>query len=59
MGVKSTGAVFVKVLQSRTVEDHLIERFDLRKRYGMKYWEDARKKLDFPDRRSLRTRRAA
>jgi len=45
MGVKSNGAVFVKVLESRTVEDHLIERFDLRKKYGMDYWEDARKKL--------------
>jgi capsule polysaccharide export protein KpsE/RkpR len=45
MGLKSTGAVFAKVLTSRTVEDHLIERFDLRKRYGMDYWEDARKKL--------------
>ncbi len=29
MGVKSTGAVFAKVLESRTVEDHLIDRFDL------------------------------
>lgn len=45
MGVKSNGAVFAKVLESRTVEDHLIDRFDLRNRYGMNYWEDARKKL--------------
>ncbi len=45
MGVKSNGAIFAKVLESRTVEDHLIERFDLRKKYGMDYWEDARKKL--------------
>ncbi|HEY2498190.1 MAG TPA: lipopolysaccharide biosynthesis protein [Candidatus Angelobacter sp.] len=45
MGMKSTGAIFVKVLQSRTLEDHLIERFDLRKKYGMRYWEDAREKL--------------
>jgi uncharacterized protein involved in exopolysaccharide biosynthesis len=45
MGVKSTGAVFAKVLDSRTVQDHLIERFNLRERYGEKYWEDARKKL--------------
>jgi uncharacterized protein involved in exopolysaccharide biosynthesis len=45
MGVKSTGAVFTKVLDSRTVQDHLIERFNLRERYGEKYWEDARKKL--------------
>ena len=45
MGMKSTSAVFAKVLESRTVQDHLIERFDLRKRYHMAYWEDARKKL--------------
>src|ERR1700704_64097 len=45
MGVKSTGALFVKVLQSRTVEDHMIERFDLKRRYHADYWEDARKKL--------------
>lgn len=45
MGMKSTSAVFARVLESRTVQDHLIERFDLRKRYDYKYWEDARKKL--------------
>ncbi len=42
----NTGAVFVKVLQSRTVEDSLVNRFDLRKRYGVRYWEDARNKLE-------------
>ena len=45
MGVKSTGAVFAKVLESRTVEDHLIDRFDLRSRYHVDYYEDARKIL--------------
>lgn len=45
MGGKSSGAMFVKVLQSRTVADHMIDRFDLRKRYHMQYWEDAREKL--------------
>ncbi len=45
MGVKSSGAVFAKVLQSRTVADHLIERFDLRKKYHFSHWEDARMKL--------------
>jgi capsule polysaccharide export protein KpsE/RkpR len=42
LGVKSTGALFAKVLQSRTVEDNLIDHFQLRERYGKKYWEDAR-----------------
>ena len=45
VGMKSTSAIFARVLESRTVQDHLIERFDLRKRYSQKYWEDARKKL--------------
>ncbi|MGC2697728.1 MAG: lipopolysaccharide biosynthesis protein [Candidatus Angelobacter sp.] len=45
LGAKSTGAVFAKVLESRTVSDHLIDRFDLRKIYGTKYWEDTRLKL--------------
>lgn len=45
MGVKSNGAVFAKVLQSRTVADHLISRFDLRKKYHLSRWEDTRTKL--------------
>ena len=45
MGMKSSSAVFARVLESRTVQDHLIDRFDLRKVYSQKYWEDARKKL--------------
>jgi capsule polysaccharide export protein KpsE/RkpR len=45
MGVKSTGAVFAKVLESRTVQDHLIDHFDLRAKYHEDYMEDARKKL--------------
>jgi capsule polysaccharide export protein KpsE/RkpR len=45
MGMKSTSAIFARVLESRTVQDHLIERFELKKRYGEKYSEDARKKL--------------
>jgi capsule polysaccharide export protein KpsE/RkpR len=45
MGSKTTGAVFTKVLESRTVSDHLIERFNLRKHYGIQFWEDTRLKL--------------
>jgi capsule polysaccharide export protein KpsE/RkpR len=48
-GVKSSGALFVKVLQSRTVEDNLVDKFDLRQRYswfGPIYREDARSKLE-------------
>jgi len=45
VGGKNTGALFVGLLQSRTVEDRLVDRFDLRKVYWDKYWEDARKDL--------------
>jgi capsule polysaccharide export protein KpsE/RkpR len=45
LGVKSTGSLFAKVMQSRTVEDNLIDHYQLRERYGKKYWEDARKIL--------------
>ncbi len=46
LGVKSSGALFVGVLRSRTVEDALIQRFDLRKVYSRRRWEDTRKKLE-------------
>ncbi|HEY2912109.1 MAG TPA: lipopolysaccharide biosynthesis protein [Candidatus Angelobacter sp.] len=45
MGMKSTSAIFARVLESRTVQDHLIDRFHLKERYSLKYSEDARKKL--------------
>jgi uncharacterized protein involved in exopolysaccharide biosynthesis len=45
LGTKSEGALYTAVLQGRTIADALIQRFDLRKVYGVKYWEDARKKL--------------
>jgi uncharacterized protein involved in exopolysaccharide biosynthesis len=45
LGVKSSGEVFVGILQSRTVQDQLINRFNLRKVYGVKLGLDARKRL--------------
>jgi uncharacterized protein involved in exopolysaccharide biosynthesis len=45
LSVKSSGALFVGILQSRTVQDRLITRFDLRKVYGTRRWDDARKQL--------------
>jgi len=45
LGIKDPGAVFVEMLRSRTVKDRIIERFDLRKVYGARYWEGARKQL--------------
>ena len=44
--LKSSGAMFVGVLRSETVQDRLIQQFDLRKIYGKKLIFDARQKLD-------------
>ena len=46
LGVSSTGALFVDLAQSRTVEDHIIDRFGLEKVYGVRYRQDARKTLE-------------
>ena len=45
LGMKNSGAVFVGILASRTVQDRLIEEFDLRKVYHESKMEDARKDL--------------
>lgn len=45
LGMKTTGALFVGILKSDTVRDHLIHKFQLQKLYGARYIEDARKKL--------------
>jgi capsule polysaccharide export protein KpsE/RkpR len=45
LGAKSTSDVFVGILGSRTVQDKLIQQFDLKKRYGAGNMEDARKAL--------------
>jgi uncharacterized protein involved in exopolysaccharide biosynthesis len=46
LGIKSTGELFIGVLHSRTVQDQLIDRFDLRKVYHAKLYRDARKQLE-------------
>ncbi|HEY1939524.1 MAG TPA: lipopolysaccharide biosynthesis protein [Candidatus Angelobacter sp.] len=45
LGAKTPGAFYVEVLKSRTVQDRLIDRFDLRARYRQKTYFEARKKL--------------
>jgi capsule polysaccharide export protein KpsE/RkpR len=45
LGLKTTGALFVGVLNSRTVKDRIIDRFDLRKVYGVKLLQSARERL--------------
>jgi capsule polysaccharide export protein KpsE/RkpR len=46
LGIRSSGALFMGIMHSRIVEDQIIDHFDLRKVYGVKLGEDARKKLE-------------
>ena len=45
LGIKSTGALFVGILRSRTVEDRIVDRFDLKRVYGKNLQVKAREKL--------------
>jgi uncharacterized protein involved in exopolysaccharide biosynthesis len=45
LGLKSTSDTFVGILSSRTVQDKLIQQFDLKKVYSDRRMEDARKDL--------------
>src|SRR5579863_4894062 len=45
LGMRTTSDLFVGVLRSRTVQDDLINKFNLRKLYGDRHIEEARKDL--------------
>lgn len=45
LGIRNPDDVFVAMLSSRTIEDNLINRFDLQKVYGKTRYQDAQKKL--------------
>jgi capsule polysaccharide export protein KpsE/RkpR len=45
LGAKTPGAFYVEILKSRTVQDRLTNRFDLRARYRKSTYLEARKKL--------------
>jgi uncharacterized protein involved in exopolysaccharide biosynthesis len=45
LGLKSSGDLFIGILRSRTVQDDLITKFDLRKEYGTGQWDKTRKIL--------------
>jgi uncharacterized protein involved in exopolysaccharide biosynthesis len=45
LGAKTTGALFIGVLRSRTVQDRIIDKFDLRRVYWVSQYDSARKKL--------------
>ena len=46
LGLKDPADLFVAMLKARTIEDNLINRFDLRKVYWVARYQDARKKLE-------------
>src|SRR5215471_362123 len=45
LGLRTSAELFASVLLSRTVQDDLVAKFDLRKAYGERRWADARKEL--------------
>jgi uncharacterized protein involved in exopolysaccharide biosynthesis len=45
LGMRGSSVLFIGILQSRTVQDDLINKFDLRKEYARKRWEDTRTEL--------------
>ncbi len=45
LGTKDSGSVFVGILTSRTVQDDLINQFDLRRVYHLRLYRDTRKEL--------------
>ncbi len=45
LGIKSSGALFTGILVSRTVQDSMITKFDLKKVYGTQRWYTARRRL--------------
>jgi len=46
LGLKNPADLFVAMLKSRTIQDGIVDQFDLRRVYSMKRYEDARKKLN-------------
>jgi uncharacterized protein involved in exopolysaccharide biosynthesis len=55
LGLRNPADLFVAMLKSRTIEDNLINRFDLRKVYWVKRYQDARRKLE--DRSAIETQK--
>jgi|SRR5215469_6482052 len=45
LGIKSSGDLFIGILRSRTVQDDVITKLDLKKIYGAKQWEPTRRRL--------------
>ena len=45
LGMNTSADLFAGVLQSRTIQNDLVEKFDLRRAYSQHRWVDARKEL--------------
>jgi capsule polysaccharide export protein KpsE/RkpR len=57
LGMRTSGSLFIGILRSQTVEDRIIDKFDLRSVYGVKLMQQARRDLEastqiFEDRKS-------
>ncbi|HWO31414.1 MAG TPA: GNVR domain-containing protein, partial [Candidatus Acidoferrum sp.] len=46
LGLKTSGSLFIGILRSRTVEDRIIDNFDLRQIYHAQKMQDARRALE-------------
>jgi uncharacterized protein involved in exopolysaccharide biosynthesis len=46
LGLKTSGALFIGILRSETVEDRIIDKFDLRSVYGVQRMQEARRHLE-------------
>jgi uncharacterized protein involved in exopolysaccharide biosynthesis len=46
LGMKGSGALYVDLFRSRTVQESVIDRLNLQNVYWLRYKQDARKKLD-------------
>jgi uncharacterized protein involved in exopolysaccharide biosynthesis len=45
-GMKTTGALFISVIHSRTAEDNIVQQFNLKQVYSTRWEEGARKRLE-------------
>lgn len=46
LGLKTSGALFIGILRSETVEDRIIDQFDLKSVYSVKRMQQARRRLE-------------
>jgi uncharacterized protein involved in exopolysaccharide biosynthesis len=46
LGLKASGALFLGILRSQTVEDRIIDKFDLKSVYSVRRMQEARRRLE-------------